>query len=128
WGPLCERRGEPLNPEVFRVMARALAEEYVRKRGLFLRIIPNAFAGSARAEVMQLAFSSFTRETLTSENIYRTFVLDLSPSLADLRRGLDVKWRNKLSGAEKNNLRVVGGRGREQYQAFCHLYYEMRKR
>jgi len=128
WGPLCERRGEPLNSEVFSATSRALVEEYVRKRGLFLRIVPNAFSGTTRAEVIQRAFSSFTAETLTSDNTYRTFVLDLSPSLDNLRRALDVKWRNKLSGAEKNNLKVVSGRGCEQYETFCHLYREMRKR
>ncbi len=128
WGPLCKRRGKPLDPEIFKVMARALVEEYVTKRKLFLRVVPNAFAGSPRAEAMQSAFSSFTGEDLTAENTYRTLVLDLSPSLPELRKNLDVKWRNKLSGAEKNNLKVVAGNGREEYQTFCQLYHEMRKR
>jgi lipid II:glycine glycyltransferase (peptidoglycan interpeptide bridge formation enzyme) len=128
WGPLCERSGKPLNPEVFTIMARALADEYVSKRRLFLRVLPNAFARSPRAEAIQCAFSSFTRETLTAENTYRTFVLDLRPSLGELRKNLDPKWRNKLSGAEKNNLKVVAGNGRDEYQTFCQLYYQMRKR
>jgi lipid II:glycine glycyltransferase (peptidoglycan interpeptide bridge formation enzyme) len=128
WGPLCERRGEPLHPEIFKIMARALVDEYVSKRRLFLRVLPNAFAGSERAETMQSAFASFTRENLTAENTYRTMVLDLSPSLPELRKNLDAKWRNKLSGAEKNNLKVVAGNGPEEYQTFCQLYHEMRKR
>lgn len=128
WGPLCERRGEPLDPEVFTNMARTLEEEYVSKRRLLLRVLPNAFDRSPRAEAMQTAFSRFTRETLTVENTYRTFVLDLSPSLDELRKRLDAKWRNKLSGAEKNNLKVVAGIGSEDYQTFCQLYYQMRKR
>jgi hypothetical protein len=128
WGPLCKRRGKPLDPEVFTSMAHALEEEYVGKRRLLLRVLPNAFAGSRRAEAMQTAFSRFTPETLTAENTYRTFVLDLSPSLDELRKKLDAKWRNKLSGAEKNNLKVVAGNGREEYRAFCQLYYQMRQR
>jgi hypothetical protein len=128
WGPLCERRGKLRDPEVFTNMAHALEEEYVGKRKLLLRILPNAFAGSPRAEVMQTAFSRFTREALTAENTYRTFVLDLSPSLDELRKKLDAKWRNKLSGAEKNNLKVVAGNGPQEYQTFCQLYYQMRQR
>jgi lipid II:glycine glycyltransferase (peptidoglycan interpeptide bridge formation enzyme) len=109
-------------------MARAIEHEYLDKRKLFLRVLPNAFAGSPRAEVIQSAFSSFTREPLTADNTYRTFLLDLAPTLEELRRNLDPKWRNKLSGAEKNNLRVVAGNGREEYQTFCQLFYQMRNR
>ena len=128
WGPLCERHGKPRDPEVFTIMARALEEEYVGKRRLLLRVLPNAFAGTPRAEAMRTAFSRFTTEVLTAENTYRTFVLDLSPSLDELRKKLDAKWRNKLSGAEKNNLKVIAGNGSEEYQTFCQLYYQMRQR
>jgi hypothetical protein len=128
WGPLWERRGLPLDPEVPTRMARAIEDEYVGKRKLLLRVLPNAFAGFPRADAVQSAFSGFSREPLTAENTYRTFVLDLSPSLDELRKNLDPKWRNKLSGAEKNNLTVVVGNGREQYQSFCQLYSQMRKR
>jgi len=128
WGPLCDRRGKPLNPEIFKIMAGALVDEYVSKRKLFLRVLPNAFAGTERAEAMQSAFANFTREDLTAENTYRTLVLDLSPSVPELRKNLDAKWRNKLSGAEKNHLKVIAGNGLAEYQIFCQLYQEMRKR
>src|SRR5580704_11447612 len=39
WGPLFERRGRPLDPEVASSMAQALKEEYVAKRRLFLRVL-----------------------------------------------------------------------------------------
>src|SRR5208283_3445901 len=128
WGPLWERRGRPLDSEVPTRMARAIEEEYVDERKLFLRILPNAFAGSSRASTMQAAFSKFAPEPLDGSNTYRTFVLDLSPSLDELRKKLDAKWRNKLSGAEKNNLKVVAGNGSEEYQTFCQLYCQMRQR
>jgi lipid II:glycine glycyltransferase (peptidoglycan interpeptide bridge formation enzyme) len=128
WGPLCERRGRPLDPEVVQGMARALQEEYVIKRRLFLRIIPNSFAGSSRAATMQSAFSAFDPEPLTHENAYRTFVLDLAPSLEELRKRFDPKWRNKLSGAERNHLRITAGNGLEEYETFCRIYRNMRDR
>lgn len=128
WGPLCTRRGQPMDPEVAVRMAEALEEEYVDKRRLFLRVLPNAFAGSPRAAMVQSALSRFTPEPPTADNTYRTFVVDLAPSLEDLRSGLDKKWRNQLTRAEKNNLTVVSESGRDQYQAFCKMYEEMRSR
>jgi lipid II:glycine glycyltransferase (peptidoglycan interpeptide bridge formation enzyme) len=128
WGPLWERRGVPFDPEVPTSMAIAIKDEYVDKRELFLRVLPNAFAGSSRATAMQAAFSKFTPEPLDAGNTYRTFVLDLSPSLDELRKGLDPKWRNKLSGAERNELKVIEGSGSVEYHAFCGIYNQMRKR
>ena len=128
WGPVCERRGKPLDPEVAVAMARSLEEEYVGKRKLFLRLLPNAFVGSPRAAVIQSAFRSFTREPLVADNTYRTLVLDLAPVLGELRKKLDPKWRNKLSGSEKNNLKVIAGSGADEYRTFCGIYNQMRNR
>ncbi len=128
WGPLWERRGQVLDPEVPTRMARALEEEYVDKRRLFLRILPNAFIGSARADVVGSAFVSFTQEPLTSANTYRTFVLDLAPPLEELRKTLDKKWRNQLSRSEKNNLEISEGNGCEEYRTFSLIYDQLLKR
>jgi lipid II:glycine glycyltransferase (peptidoglycan interpeptide bridge formation enzyme) len=128
WGPLCERRGRALDPEVSACMARALEAEYVGKRRLFLRVLPNAFAGSPRAVAIQSAFSRFTRETLAADNTYRTLILDLAPTLEELRNRLDKKWRNQLTRSEKNNLKVIAGDGDEEYQIFCQIYSQMLKR
>ena len=128
WGPLCERRGTPLDSEVVTRMAGALEEEYVRKRKLFLRILPNAFVGSPRAAVIQSAFCRFDPEPSSPNNTYRTFLLDLEPGLEELRKKFDKKWRNQLSRAEKNNLKVIAGSGSAEFQTFCQIYNQMRKR
>jgi lipid II:glycine glycyltransferase (peptidoglycan interpeptide bridge formation enzyme) len=128
WGPLYERRGRPLNPEVLANMARALQEEFVNKRRLFLRVLPNAFTGSSRAATFEVAFGRFDREPLTAANRYHTFVLDLAPTLAQLRSALDKKWRNQLSRSEKNNLEVSSGNSVDEYQSFCQIYQQMQKR
>jgi lipid II:glycine glycyltransferase (peptidoglycan interpeptide bridge formation enzyme) len=132
WGPLYERRGSPLDPEVTAAMARSLEEEYVGKRKLFLRVLPNAFAGMPRAATIQSAFGRFTPEPLVADNTYRTFIVDLSPSIDELRKKLDKKWRNQLSSSEKNNLKVMWATGtdgfRDGYRAFCLIYNQMRKR
>jgi lipid II:glycine glycyltransferase (peptidoglycan interpeptide bridge formation enzyme) len=128
WGPLWERRGRTLDPEVPIRMARAIEDEYLRKRKLFVRILPNAISESPRAQVFQSAFTSFDAETVKQREVYRTFVVDLTQPLEELRRRLDPKWRNKLSGAEKNNLTVNSGEGLREYEIFCSMYSQMRER
>jgi len=128
WGPICQRRGSDLDPEVVARMAEALYQEYVVKERLLLQILPNAFVGTARAEMFRTAFSNFALEPPTPANLYRTFVVDLSPSLSELRKKLDPKWRNKLAGAEKNGLTVRAGRTADQYRTFCEMYRQMRNR
>ena len=128
WGPLWSRRRGELNPEVTAYVAQALEEEYVRKRGLLLRVLPNAFAGSERAVLFQSAFFRFRSESPPHGNTYRTFIVDLAPPLEELRRKLDKKWRNALSRSEKNGLEVVEGNGIEEYRIFSQMYLEMLKR
>ena len=128
WGPVCERRGRLLEPEVISRIAIALHSEYVLRRKLFLRVLPYAFVGSPRGEAFEGAFCGFAVEPSVSDNIYRTLLLDLSPTLDELRRRLDKKWRNQLSRAQDNGLRVISGRGTDEYRVFCNIYKEMRGR
>jgi lipid II:glycine glycyltransferase (peptidoglycan interpeptide bridge formation enzyme) len=128
WGPLCQLLGHKLELETVRQMAIALHEEYVRKRRLFLRILPNAFAGSQRADLYQAAFSQFSKASANHANAERTFLLDLSPSLEELRKKLDQKWRNQLNRAEKNNLTIVEGSRATEYKVFAQVYEKMRSR
>jgi hypothetical protein len=128
WGPLFHRRGRELDAEAAVGIARALHQEYVCKRRLLLQILPNAFVESPRGALFQSAFSGFTQEPRISANLYRTFILDLTPPLEQLRRNLDKKWRNQLTRAEKNGLKVVAGSGTNEYRAFCGMYKQMRNR
>jgi hypothetical protein len=128
WGPVCHRRGREPDAEAASGMARPLQEEYVRKRGLLLQILPNAFVGSPRAALFQSAFSPFTQEPQTAANVYRTFVLDLAPPIEQLRRNLDKKWRNMLTRSEKNGLQIIAGNGTDEYRTFCRMYDQMQKR
>lgn len=128
WGPLWERRGCPADAEVPGRIALAIQEEYVARRRLFLRIVPNAFSGTSRATAFEAAFSECKRQLPQPGNIYRTFVLDLTSPLEEIRSRLDKKWRNQLSRAEKNDLIVTAGDGIDEYRAFRDIYSEMRRR
>lgn len=128
WGPLWERRGWVVDPEVPARIAGAIEDEYLKKRKLLVRILPNAFAGSRRADAFHAAFCGFSAEFLKPGNTYRTFVVDLTLSVEEMRSRLDKKWRNQLTRSEKNNLTVISGDGREEFQTFRRIYSEMHRR
>lgn len=125
WGPMCQLRGQELDPETLAQMAAALHEEYVLKRRMFLRVLPNAFAGSRKAELFRAAFCRFATGPIGQPGPDRTIVLDLTPTLEALRKGLDQKWRNQLNRAEKNGLVILEGSGTEHYEVFLKLYQDM---
>jgi len=128
WGPLCHSRTRDLNPDDVHAMAEALRKEYTDRRGLCLEIVPNAFRESRRAEIFQNAFEQFEGKSAIGTEAYRTFVLDLSAPLDDLRRALHRRWRGYLNTAERNELLVTEGEDLERYFTFCRLYEQMLKR
>lgn len=126
WGPVWEdRESAAASGEVQRRVADALCEEYVRKRGLFLRIIPMAHAGSHREAIFRAAFPRLDKSAFRSSESYRTLELDLSPSLETLRKNLNQKWRNQLNRAERNNLTIREDEGISLFPAFKELLKEM---
>ena len=125
WGPLWMARGSEVDPSIVNGLAWALREEYVRRRGLFLRVLPNAFVGSQRVQDLQSAFSGFRTVPTGLANVEHTFLLDLSPSLETLRKRLDQKWRNQLNRAERESLTLNMGEGLEEYDVFSDIYKDM---
>ena len=125
WGPLCHRKGSELDPEIVLRMATALYDEYVRKRGLFLRILPNAYIKTPRAQVFQSAFSQYRNEPFGASDSFRTLVVDLTSPLEVLRKSLDQKWRNQLNRAERSGLTVREDDETDCFRAFIRIYDEM---
>lgn len=123
WAPLWKKRGQIANVGNFEQVIVALKNEYVIRRGLLLRIVPPVYGSESEAVLNCLRANDFTKnETLHS---YRTFRVDLTPSLEEIRKRLDQKWRNQLNRAEKNGLTVREGHGSDLYEIFLRLYDEM---
>jgi hypothetical protein len=122
---MCQLRGRELDPGIVSEMAKALRAEYASKRRLFVRILPDAFDGSERAAVFRGAFSEYATTPAESPGADRTIVLSLAPSLEQLRKSLDQKWRNRLNRAEKNDLTVLEGSGVSEYDTFAQMYQEL---
>lgn len=127
WGPLWRRRGAETDPEHFRQALRALRNEYVGRRGMILRLNPRLFVEDHAACERILAEEGFS-EPGSSSQAEKTLVMDLSPSLEELRAGLDKKWRNCLSKAERGGLTVTIGTGPDLFREFRGIYAQMLER
>ena len=72
---------------------------------------------------MTLADEGFT--PVSHVRTRRSLLVDLAPSLEELRRDLDKKWRNCLSKAERSNLTISHGTSLELFDAFLPVYERM---
>src|SRR5260370_11466330 len=97
-GPLCMRNGI-YSWDLYSDCLRALSDLYVAKRGLVLRVAPPY----AVSQDSGAAVDAFTRAGfgLTAESPKRTIMLALDRDLAQIRRGLNGKWRNMLVQSER---------------------------
>lgn len=127
FGPLWRPRGRQKDLGNFQQLVRALYNEYVLKQGLLLRILPNKIDD----EDVDMIHSVLKEEGLLWQQSipsYRTFLIDLSLSLEQLRKSLDQKWRNCLNRAEKNKLAIIEGTDDNLYERFSNIYKEMHDR
>ena len=123
WGPLWRRRGTSVDIETFRQAVRALRNEYACGRGLVLRIFPVLFDSDPpwfRSILTEEGFSSVRKEALD-----RTILMDLRPSLDELRSGIKPHWKRYLKVAEKSGLEVIEGTGEVSFNEFIRIYKEM---
>ncbi len=125
YGPLWCRKGEEENLEVFRQAVRAMHNEFVRKRRLVLRLNLNLTAldePQRYLDILRQEGYGRTRFALPQ----RTLLVDLTPSLEDLRSGLHQTWRNQLNQAEKRfGVTVTSGTSQEYFQQFVAVHDAM---
>jgi hypothetical protein len=121
-GPLIKKSGVSIDG--FTALSRclsALRSEFVDRRGHVLRVV-----GVARTDLQQGLTNRAFVETgfipCQAKGHYRTILVDISRELADIRRGLDQKWRNILNKAERQDLAVIRGTGMELFNEFLELH------
>jgi Acetyltransferase (GNAT) domain len=126
WGPVCLPKDGSNETDAAAVMADALYEEYVRKRGMYLRILPAGWGHAEDDSALANALDTrFACEPFEAGESYRTMVVDLRPSLESIRKALDQKWRNQLNRAERNGLSVSEPSGESAFRVFAKLYEQM---
>jgi lipid II:glycine glycyltransferase (peptidoglycan interpeptide bridge formation enzyme) len=125
WGPVCQRNGEELDETILARVATELHDEYVVRRRLFLRVLPNACLGTERGGAFEKAFASYSSEPFREGETFRTLELDLTPPSDVIRKKLDQKWRNQLNRAERNGLVVRAGTRGEDFATYIAMHREM---
>ncbi len=127
WGPMWRLGGQPADPEILRHMLRAMRDHFVTERGLVLRVHPYATEGELDPVAAVLDAESFALRARPPAG--RTFVLDLSRSLDELRSSLKGKWRYNLKKARaRDDLTVEELNGQGAIDSFMGLYTEMHSR
>lgn len=125
WGPICRRRDGAWDPAVIRAASEALVQEYVGRRKLLLRVIPNTFQDDPECEEVENLWSGLGFQPDEAASRYHTVRVDLRPPVDDARRALSSRWRRQLNIAERNDLEIREGRTDGLYAAFVTLYREM---
>jgi CelD/BcsL family acetyltransferase involved in cellulose biosynthesis len=121
--PLMRRQLAPSvdDAAVLSACLHALRHEFVKRRGYVLRVI-----GVARTDLSREAASRVFGEAgfnpSEAKGHYRTILVDIGHELAEIRRGLDQKWRNILNKAERQELEVIRGTGAEMFKEFAELH------
>lgn len=123
WGPIWRRWSTEAGEDVFRQAVRALRNEFTCKRGLVLRLFPALFDDGL------LCYSTILKEerfsALRGASSSRTILMDLSPSIDDLRQGMMPHWKRELKTAEHKKLEVIEGDEDGLFAAFIKIYKEM---
>lgn len=126
WGPLWRKKGNPIDPKNLQYGISSLKDEYAIKRGLLLRVGPNVVEQKGNGVENLYGEEEFSIKS--SGRKYRTRVVDLTPTIENLRKNLHQTWRRKLNQAEKNDLEVIDGYSDELYSIFLSLQSELLER
>jgi hypothetical protein len=126
-GPLVRRGHAETIDQDLSDSLETLVSEYVKRRTLVLRIAPPIEWATVGWDVAPL----FARLQFVTPGIlpgYRTLMVDLTPSVEQLRKNLDSRWNACLSRAEKHQLTLHTGTAKDLLDRFCPLFLELIKR
>lgn len=126
WGPVWRTRARAPDPQCLALTLACIRDEYVRRRGLSVRILP--YLHSDQREALQPVLTNAHYDLLPAETPQRTLLIPLAASLPELRVRLEQKWRNCLNRAEKNELVIEEGTDDELFEQFIRIHQEMRDR
>ncbi|MEM9016531.1 MAG: GNAT family N-acetyltransferase [Verrucomicrobiota bacterium] len=122
-GPLWRKKGTSVDVEVFRELVREIRQEYAVRRGLFVRI-RSTETGANRDELRDI----LAEEGYGPTSAFRPagpYLLDLSPSLEEIRKNFARRWRRSLNQSEKVGMNVRWSQDQKDFDSFRRLYDEM---
>ena len=124
-GPVWQRKNQENSIEILSDIFSALRQRFVVNQKLLLRIKPFIFSDNNLCiySIKEKKFNIIKRIPL-----YRTLVLHINSELEEIRKTFKPRWRNYLSQAEKNNLKVISGSSTELFNIFIEIYDQMIER
>lgn len=128
WGPLCQLPNQDLRFDVVKAMTAGLKDEYCKRRGLTLEILPNVYPGTGEGCVFKQALDSSLFKDQSLGLQYRTILVNLDSPLEEIKARFDKKTRRHLKRAEKNELVIDVSDTTEAYDEFVGLYEPMLER
>lgn len=120
WGPLWKRYDKDNSLDDLSQMITAMRKEYVEKRRLLLRIIPNEIDQTGN-EIRSIIESSGMKWVGKD---YRTLYLDLKQTFESIRNNMSKSWRKNLKKAESRDLTVLEGTGMDLFDIVGRLFRE----
>lgn len=118
FGPLWRRTNQQPDPDAYRSVLAALAEEYCNKRGLLLSILPRANPEFVAHEQAMLEANGFTNRKLVDHPA--RYLVDLSLDEETQMASLGQSWRRNLRKSASSSLDIgfaTGARAFEQFQS-----------
>lgn len=125
WGPLWKLRDQKRAILHLQNMIRALYIEYVDRRGFMLRILPKIIPESEKDAI----YNIFKEENYDySPDPQQTVVVDLSPTMEELRRDLPKGIRHSLNAAARYNLELSEINEEKSFSIVLDIFKEMQRR
>jgi hypothetical protein len=117
------RRNRKRDPEALRQMVRAIAAEYVHRRGYLVQLFPHEAEDS-----MDVAEILREEGFIQHPSDYNTIYIDIGAPLETLRARLDPRWRTELNRSKRGPLVLTEGTDLELFDRFAPIYAEMFER
>ena len=125
YGPMWKLKREDRNVARFEAGLRALIQEYAVRRGLLLRLRPYGFRELDADMIPVLDSTGFAPNRGVHRRAPRTILVDLEPSVDELRARLKRNWRYYLNKATKAGSEIVESFDGSLFDEFERLYWEM---
>jgi|GEM_PF-2072070 len=126
WGPLLHYRDEIERIEQpLRMFLEAARRHYCTEQGLEVRLQPRSTIHPEKDARLVAILESCGYRRSPHARIHRTYVLDTSQDIEQIRKNFHQKWRNQLNAALKADLRVDCGCDDAYFNRFGRLFTEL---
>lgn len=122
WGPMLANVSRPDANVIYAGMVEAMIAEYSTRRRMLLSIVNLPSVSGDNTENQYLGQRGFSPGVLL--NYPLRYIVNLQPTMDDVRKSLDQKWRRQLNKSEKGDLSFEHGTA-EQLDEFTELYNRM---